>query len=133
MAFLYFSMTFGFTDQSPPATCGIPILQWHAVLFALFGIRSVASLLKIYVTRHCYRHRNYYNMMRFALIDGLIIAWMMHGNSLYNSKKNDCDRNERTQFLALFMGSAIKLGYVMMIFYALIIGSIPVIYLFFTP
>ena len=127
---LEFSINVGFPEKnSPPLQCGIPILMWHEVLFSLFGVRSLANLLKIYIIRNFYSRRNYYNVMRFVIIDGTIIAWLVYGNMIYYSKKNNCDDNERTQFLDQFMGCIIVLGYIMMAFYLLILCTIPCLFL----
>ena len=109
-------------------TCGIPILMWHEVLFVLFGVRSFMNLLKIYIIRNFYSRRNYYNFMRFVIIDGLIIVWLVYGNMLYYSVKNNCEQNERTAFLDQFMGCILILGYVMMGFYLLVICTLPCLY-----
>ena len=122
---LEFSINVGFTDKAPPVSCGIPILMWHEVLFSLCGVRSLANLLKIYIIRNFYSRRNYYNIMRFVIIDGSIIAWLVYGNVIYYSKRNNCDDNERTQFLAQFMACLLVFGYVMMAFYILIICTLP--------
>lgn len=124
---LEFSINVGQTGEYP-ITCGIPILMWHRVLFFLFGLRSLANLLKIYIIRNFYSRRNYYNIMRFAVADGLIIAWLIYGNVLYYSKRNNCEANERTQFLAEFMGCILIIGYIMMGFYLLILCTLPWLY-----
>lgn len=124
---LEFSISVGQSGRHA-VTCGIPILMWHEVLFALFGVRSLANLLKIYIIRNFYSRRNYYNIMRFAIVDGLIILWLIYGNVLYYSKRNDCEANERTQFLNEFMGCILILGYVMIGFYLLILCTVPCLY-----
>lgn len=109
-------------------TCGIPIKMWLEVLFSLAGVRSLANLLRIYIIRNFYSTRNYFSFMRFVIIDGLIIVWLVYGNMLYYSDKNNCEQNERTAFLDQFMGCILILGYVLMGFYLLVICTLPCLY-----
>ena len=80
--------------------------------------------------RHLYNLRHQYEIARLILEDGLLIAWLIYGNQLYYSKKNDCAENERTQFLSEFMGCILFIGYLMMGLYLLLICTVPCLYLY---
>lgn len=73
-----------------PATCGIPIQMWHEVLFGLFGARSLANLLRIYIIRNFYSRRQYCSFVQYVIIDGILVGWLVYGNALYYSEKNNC-------------------------------------------
>lgn len=77
-------------------TCGIPVLSWLEVFFLIFGVRSLSQLLRIYVIRNFYSFRAKYEIGRLVVIDGAIIGWLIYGNALYYSKKNNCEKYEAT-------------------------------------
>jgi len=103
-------------------------MMWLDVFFCLFGVRSLAQIIQIYVIRNWYRQRNKYHLLKTLIIDGLIIAWLVYGNAIYYSQKNDCGRNERTQFLDQFMKLILFLGYIMMALYLLALCTLPFLF-----
>ena len=66
--------------ESTEATCGIPVLMWLEVFFALFGLRSFFQLMKIFVIRNFFQYQHAYEIVRLVIIDGLLILWLIYGN-----------------------------------------------------
>ena len=71
-------------------SCGIPIVFWLDIFFLLFGLRSFGQLMKIYVIRNFYSRVVYFDVMKLVFIDGFLIGWLIYGNFLYYSPKNNC-------------------------------------------
>lgn len=109
-------------------SCGIPVMYWLEMFFIIFGLRSLSQLARIYVIQNFYRFRQRYELSRLVLIDGAIIAWLVYGNTLFYSKKNDCEKYEATEGLNDLMQVILILGYLMMAMYLIILCSIPFLY-----
>ena len=116
--------------ESTEATCGIPVLMWLEVFFALFGLRSFFQLMKIFVIRNFFQYQHAYEIVRLVIIDGLLILWLIYGNQLYYSPENDCRTNERTRFIVDFMGCILFIGYLLIGLYILLICTVPCLYLY---
>ena len=104
--------------------------MWLKVFFALFGLRSFFQLLKIFVIRNFFQYQHVYEIVRLFLIDGILIIWLLYGNSLYYSEQNDCRKNERTRFIVDFMGAILFVGYLLISLYLLLICTVPCLYLY---
>lgn len=102
--------------------------MWLEVFLGLFAIRSFTILFKVYIIRNFYSLRGRYELLRIFLIDSIMIAWLVYGNDLYFSKKNDCDKVDGTLFMAEAMGTILFVGYLMMGFYLLLLCTIPCLY-----
>ena len=68
--------------------------------------------------------------MKLVLIDGFLIGWLIYGNFLYYSPKNNCAAIPDTQFAAEFMSCILMLGYMMMFMYGLILLTLPCLYIY---
>ena len=66
--------------------CGIPILQWHEFFFVLLGIRSLLSLMRLYVARDSIFKRGHLEIFKLIVVDGVIIMWLIYGNRIFYSK-----------------------------------------------
>jgi hypothetical protein len=111
--------------------CGIPIVQWLDIFFMLFGLRSLYQLMKIWVIRHFYSRIFCFDIAKLVFVDGFMVAWLVYGNYLYYSPKNNCAYIPDTQFMAQFMSCIIILGYMMMFMYLMILVSLPCLYIYF--
>lgn len=83
-------------DQGKIVKCGIPEVFWLQVFFILFGVRSFCNLMKIYVMRYMPRSGIRYEILKLVTIDGCLLGWLVYGNMIYFSEKNDCRRYEAT-------------------------------------
>ena len=111
-------------------TCGIPIRMWLNIFFALFGLRSCAQLFKIQVIRHFSEHVFKYDIAKVVFIDGFLIAWLVYGNALYYSQHNNCEKVAGTQYLNEFMSLVLFIGYFVMGIYAIILCTMPCLYMY---
>ena len=114
-----------------PQTCGIPINYWLNVFFALYGVRSLCNLLKIFVIRNFYTYVTAYDVLRMVLIDGAICCWIVYGNHLYYSKANNCMLLEDTQLQAEFMSCILIVGWLILGMYGIILFTIPCLYMYY--
>jgi predicted transglutaminase-like protease len=110
--------------------CGIPVLHWLYIFFALFGLRSASQLAKIYVIRHFYQRVMCFDILKMVLIDGFMVAWLIYGNHLYYSPLNNCASNPSTQFANEFMSCILFIGYLMIAMYLLVLFSLPCLYFY---
>jgi len=97
------------TDEE--STCGIPILMWLLVHISLFMANSVLKVGQICVMRYYERHRVFYNIGSLLLINFLMTAWLIYGNFIFFSDKNDCGAIEGTHGLYGLMFFFILIGY----------------------
>ena len=72
------------------ASCGIPIFMWTLIYFALLGAKSLSNLIKIVIIRNFADILNRYSILSYVIIDGTFIAWLIYGNMLFYSSKNNC-------------------------------------------
>ncbi len=75
------------------AQCGIPVLMWNSVHLSLFVVNSICKLFQIYVIRYHYSHRACYNISTSLIVNLAMTGWLVYGNVIYFSSKNDCGGN----------------------------------------
>ena len=107
--------------------CGIPIMQWNIIYFALISLRSLSTLVKFYVNRDFYEYQGYYQLVNIFFVDGSFLGWLIYGNILFYSSRNDCALIENTNLLYNLMLVLIIIGYFQMLVYALILCCLPCI------
>lgn len=59
--------------------------------------------------------------------DILLILWLIYGNMLFYSDRNDCDKREGTKFEFYLMFVFLLFGYFIMAMYALILLMVPIV------
>jgi hypothetical protein len=72
-------LTYFLSDSS--SQCGIPILGWIQVFLLLFLVRSVISFYKLNTIKSDLSCRTN-NMIRFVIIDPVLMAWAVFGGYL---------------------------------------------------
>lgn len=70
-------------------------------------------------------------MGRLIVIDGALIGWLIYGNMLFYSPRNNCAHNPHTEFANDFMSCILLLGYMMMFMYGLLLITVPCLYIYF--
>ena len=83
--------------------CGIPILNWEIVFFIILGLKSVGNLIRILLIRNFSRFNTVYSIVSYIIIDGFYIGWLIYGNILFYSSKNDCNLIESTKSLYVIL------------------------------
>jgi len=119
-AILFIYMTY--VDDSK---CGIPVTAWLLVHISLFMANSIARFLLILVVRHFNEYRVYYNIVSTLFINCMIVGWLIYGNVLYFSDKNDCTEKPETQSQAYLMLFFIIVGYFQMGFTLILLCFVP--------
>jgi hypothetical protein len=121
----------GNIEVGRPKTCGIPIREWLGTMFSIFLWRSCAKAFKIYVLMN-YSHQvaQMYDILKFVIIDGIMICWLVYGNQLFFSKQNNCDKFNGTAHLYILMYMILCVGYVGMTIYLLLLITLPILYCF---
>ena len=94
---VYGAIIFIYMTYVDDSKCGIPVTAWLLVHISLFMANSVARFLLIIVVRHFNEYRVYYNIVSTLFINCLIVGWLIYGNILYFSDKNDCTEKPETQ------------------------------------
>jgi hypothetical protein len=107
------------------ARCGIPVLMWTLVHLSLFMLNSLSKLLQICVIRYCYRFRVHYNIGSALVVNLTLAGWLIYGNVLYFSAKNDCADISGTRGLASLMLFFLIIGYFQLMLFALILCVLP--------
>ncbi len=85
--------------------------MWCVVHISLFMANSVFKVGQICVLRYYGRYRVYYNIGTVLFINVLMTAWLIYGNVLFYSDKNDCAIIKGTHGLYGLMLFFIVIGY----------------------
>jgi hypothetical protein len=108
-------------DFKSNAHCGIPIVSWLNVFVLATVLKSLGGLGKIWVLWTSPQALQMFEFFKIFYIDGLMFGWIIYGNILFYSKKNNCDRVESTQGLHKLMFLFIIVGYMIVISYVVIL------------
>ena len=79
----------------------------------------------ICVLRYYPGRRTHYNILTTVVVNALMVGWLIYGNMLYFSDKNNCLDDAETKDLANLMLFFIIIGYVQMVFLFLLIFVLP--------
>ena len=71
----------------------------------------------------------WFDISSAVVTDGAIIGWLVYGNQLFYSPKNNCAANPETAFMNEFMSCIIFVGYLLMAVYFIVIMSLPFIFM----
>ncbi|CDW90885.1 zinc finger protein [Stylonychia lemnae] len=105
--------------------CGISIFMWCLVYFCILSTRSLTNLFKLKLQENQFRYYNTFTIASFIVIDGLLLSWLIYGNILFYSSKNDCNQMEGSRVLYNLMFVLLLVGYFQMLVYALLIFCLP--------
>mmetsp|Transcript_20149 Transcript_20149/g.24857 ORF Transcript_20149/g.24857 Transcript_20149/m.24857 type:complete len:103 (-) Transcript_20149:399-707(-) len=64
------------------------------------------------VVQHCRASRFIFGIVSSGLVFSLLFAWLIYGNLIYFSRKNDCVRQKDTRLLAYLVLAYIYVGYI---------------------
>jgi len=92
-------------------SCGIPVYEWIYTYFMIVAAKTINNVIRIVVTSHFAQCSPWYVVGSFFLVDGAFLGWLIYGNILFYSSKNDCFQVEDTQFLYNFMLILLIVGY----------------------
>lgn len=93
------------------ATCGIPVLMWVSVHLSLFMLQSLLKVFAICVIRYCYPSRVCYNISTSLSVNLIMTGWLIYGNVIYFSNKNNCGEIFETRGLNSLMLFFLVIGY----------------------
>ena len=75
--------------------------------------------------RYLPRNGMRYEILKLVAVDGCLLGWLIYGNMIYFSDKNNCKLFEATQGLNEMMLVILIVGYIMMGTYLFILCMIP--------
>ena len=94
------------------AECGVPILNWLIGLFSIIGLTNLQKCFMYMVVNHCRASRFIYGVVTSGLTFILLISWLIYGNILFFSRKNDCIRKPDTRLISYIMLAYLYVGYI---------------------
>ena len=78
--------------------CGIPILTWLIGFFIILAFKTILKGFTIFFIEANPQVAQRYVILSTFSSDMLLILWLIYGNMLFYSDKNDCDKREGTTF-----------------------------------
>lgn len=87
--------------------------------------------MKIYVIRYYYNYQNLFSILSFVILDGTFLIWLVYGNIIFYSSKNQCNAYETSQILYNLMLVLLIIGYFQMLIYVVLICFLPCFYFYF--
>ena len=94
------------------AHCGIPLTRWLCGLLLIICLSNFQKLMMYAVVQHCRASRFVYGIVSSGLVFTILFAWLVYGNLIYFSRKNDCVRQKDTRLLAYLVLAYIYVGYI---------------------
>ena len=94
------------------AQCGIPLTNWLCGLLVIIGLFNLQKLLMYTVVQYCRASRFIYGIVSGGLVFTLLFGWLVYGNLMYFSRKNDCVRQRDTRVLAYLVLAYLYVGYI---------------------
>ena len=70
------------------------------------------KLFMYIVVQRCRASRFIYGVMTSGVVFMLLSAWLIYGNILYYSRKNDCIRKKDTRVLSVIVLAYLYVGYI---------------------
>ena len=86
-------------NHGKPISCGVPVFLWHKVFFTALGVRSLFGPLSLCIDRRSSFRRGHLEFVKLIFVDGFLISWLVYGNKIFYSERNDCGKHEDTRFL----------------------------------
>ena len=94
------------------AQCGIPMTRWIVGLLIIIALSNLQKLMMYVVVQHCRASRFIYGIVTSGFVFSLLFCWLVYGNLIYFSRRNDCVRRRDTRLLAYLMLAYIYVGYI---------------------
>ena len=94
------------------ATCGIPMARWHVGLLAIILLSNLQKLMMYLVVQHCRASRFIYGIFSSGIIFTILFGWLLYGNVLFYSRKNNCIHLKETRTLSYLMLGYLYVGYI---------------------
>ncbi len=96
----------------------------------ILNLKSLSSIVKIYVIRYFYAYQNFYSLLSFLILDGSLLIWLIYGNVLFYSSGNECNTFDNSKTLYNLMLVLLIIGYFQMLIYTVLICFLPCIYFY---
>ena len=93
------------------ASCGIPMTRWHVGLLSIIILSNLQKCLMYFVVQNCRASRFVYGVFGSTLIFVLLFGWLIYGNVLYYSRRNNCIHIRETRVLSYLMLGYLYVGY----------------------
>jgi len=94
------------------AQCGIPITRWLIGLLLIICLSNLQKLMMYIVVQNCRASRFIYGIVTSGLVFTMLFGWLVYGNLIYFSRRNDCVRQKDTRLLAYLVLAYIYVGYI---------------------
>ena len=94
------------------ATCGIPITRWGVGLLTIILLSNFQKMMMYFVVAHCRASRFIYGIFASGMIFTLLFGWLMYGNMMFYSRRNNCIHTKDTRILAYLMLGYLYVGYI---------------------
>ena len=65
-----------------------------------------------FVVQHCRASRFIYGVFSSSIIFTILLGWLMYGNAMYYSRKNNCMHTRETRVLSYLMLGYLYVGYI---------------------
>ena len=112
------------------SNCGIPAYRWTNVYLVVLGIKQISNFLIVYLQSFYYRRIPLVQLLLFVVVDGFIAGWLIYGNVLFYSSKDDCNSIENSKSIYNVMLVLLIIGYFQLLGYAMILILLPFLIVF---
>lgn len=92
--------------------CGIPLTFWLEGLICIIALSNLQKLMMFTVVQYCKASRFIYGILTSGVVFSILFGWLVYGNLMYFSRKNDCVRNKDTRVLAYLVLAYLYIGYI---------------------
>ena len=79
------------------ASCGVPLTRWLVGLLMIIALANLQKLMMYAVVQYCRASRFIYGVVTSGFVFMLLFSWLVYGNLIYFSRRNDCVRNKETR------------------------------------
>lgn len=78
----------------------------------IISIANLQKLMMYSVVQYCRASRFIYGVVSSSFVFILLFSWLVYGNLIYFSRRNDCVRNKDTRLLAHLVLGYLYVGYI---------------------
>ena len=93
------------------AQCGIPMTRWVVGLLSIILLNNVHKFFMYIVVQRCRGSRFIYGVFGSTLTFTTLFVWLIYGNVMYYSRRNDCMYLRETRVLSYLMLGYLYVGY----------------------
>lgn len=94
------------------AKCGIPMARWITVLLLIVGLSNLQKLFMLIVVQRCRASRFIYGIFTSGFVFTILFSWLVYGNIMYYSRRNDCVFKRDTRLMSNLMLAYLYVGYI---------------------